>query len=873
MNRNQLQEGLQRAFEQENHRLVFWYDAEQAFTDQLSLLSLADVQILNMAHHSALGVKLKLEREDQTGKYLLYFPFAEPDIEQDWLLDIKLYSRCFYADRFSIIFNELGLEQHSLREHLAKRDKFLASKARLSALQRYIQPHIDAQALDLAMIATVLKAESSDLTHLIFALAEHSVQEHVGLEDNPSVLGELEKYDLMPALLYALQTELGYQPIPVQHPDEPPLKLGQFLIRLLITAFCEQVGTVPDWAQALRWSSGGSRTIAFLSRWRDSARYYPTFDVISTQVAEAVHLSTKISTFELQALTEVMIFEVVEQHIILELVDAIPRAATHELEHFCAVIATRRDGYWASKHNADDTRRKFRNIYTALQTAIELFDLRAKHQSGFHFVSCAELYQAYQQDLYRFDSAYRQYCAASRRAKVEVLKPLDRQVGDCYAYWYLDNLAKNWGDRLESEQRLQDWRLPNVPNQQHFFQKHVWPLLSAPQKRRVVVIISDAFRYEAAVELCHRINDKRYCEATLSSQLGVVPSYTTLGMAALLPHQSLEYKPSVVDDVFVDGLSSKGTVARNKILSAHGGLAVTAEEVKSWSRDEGREILKEQQLVYVYHNIIDDRSDKGGISESDTFEHVEAAIDDLTELSRKILMHFNTSTVLITADHGFLFQQNSLEDADRTAIAEKPTNTLKYKKRYVVGFDLPDTREAWKGSTQATAGTVSATDFWIPKGANRFHFVGGARFVHGGAMPQEIVVPVLTVKQLRGEKAEKRTKRKVGVISAKSTLRIVNRIQKIELMQTEAVSELVVPITVTVAIYDADQKVSSEETITFDGVTDSMTERAKAVRVSLMGTGFDRKKDYFLVIKDKDLNTEIERYKVSIDLMFTDDLF
>ena len=52
-----------------------------------------------------------------------------------------------------------------------------------------------------------------------------------------------------------------------------------------------------------------------------------------------------------------------------------------------------------------------------------------------------------------------------------------------------------------------------------------------------------------------------------------------------------------------------------------------------------------------------------------------------------------------------------------------------------------------------------------------------------------------------------------------------------------------------------------------------MTERAKTVRVSLMGTGFDRKKDYFLVIKDKDLNTEIERYKVSIDLMFTDDLF
>ena len=42
---------------------------------------------------------------------------------------------------------------------------------------------------------------------------------------------------------------------------------------------------------------------------------------------------------------------------------------------------------------------------------------------------------------------------------------------------------------------------------------------------------------------------------------------------------------------------------------------------------------------------------------------VEHAIEELTELSRKILMHFNTSTLFITADHGFLFQQSKLEAA------------------------------------------------------------------------------------------------------------------------------------------------------------------------------------------------------------------
>ena len=50
MNLNQLREGLEQAFYKENHRLVFWYDPEPSFVDELPSLSLVDVQILNMAN-------------------------------------------------------------------------------------------------------------------------------------------------------------------------------------------------------------------------------------------------------------------------------------------------------------------------------------------------------------------------------------------------------------------------------------------------------------------------------------------------------------------------------------------------------------------------------------------------------------------------------------------------------------------------------------------------------------------------------------------------------------------------------------------------------------------------------------------------------
>jgi uncharacterized protein (TIGR02687 family) len=262
-----------------------------------------------------------------------------------------------------------------------------------------------------------------------------------------------------------------------------------------------------------------------------------------------------------------------------------------------------------------------------------------------------------------------------------------------------------------------------------------------------------------------------------------------------------------------------------------------------------------------------------GATENRTFQAVNDAINELAELVRKAQMHFNTSTVIVTADHGFLFQQSKLEAADRTSLAEKPADVIKSKKRYVVGQNLPEPKDALYGSTRVTAGTESDTKFWVPKGANRFHFVGGARFVHGGVMPQEIVVPILTVKALRGEDAAARTKSKVGVMSAKPGLKMVNNIQSFDFLQTDAVDDMKLPMTATVGIYDGQTLVSSEEVITFDSSSDSMNDRVKKVRLSLQSSKFNRNNDYFLIIKDKDLDTEIDRYKVTIDLAFTDDFF
>ena len=56
---------------------------------------------------------------------------------------------------------------------------------------------------------------------------------------------------------------------------------------------------------------------------------------------------------------------------------------------------------------------------------------------------------------------------------------------------------------------------------------------------RVFVIISDALRYEVGQELLDRLQADEKCEAIMSAMTSMLPSITSYGMAALLPHLSV----------------------------------------------------------------------------------------------------------------------------------------------------------------------------------------------------------------------------------------------------------------------------------------------------------------------------------------------
>ncbi|MRI34245.1 BREX-1 system phosphatase PglZ type A [Endozoicomonas sp. OPT23] len=868
MNIEQLKQGLEAKFQ--NHRVVFWYDPEESFKESIESLLLPEVTVLTMDGLSTFEVKKRIELDEPESRFLLYFADDLPDPESDWLLDIRLYSTQFYADASSMLLNELGISQMSLRRHIQQRQSFFASRKRLDALKQRVDASESESTLDLKMMAVLVGTESSGFDEILLKLFFEYADTFDSESNTQTLCRKLEKQGFLPALFSVAAEQFGYIS------EEP--SLSDLLLKLFSTELWDSLeGDHKNWlnSNVLPTASGRATAIAFMSGWRDSRRFAKSYDKISADLENKLDVASNIRNSSLESLLNCSTFESVEQAVIKYLVTIVLTSdPSLTRSQFDNAVSQRMTGHWCL------IRPEYTAIYQALKAASDLFEIRKRYNEGFAFESIEAIYSAYESDLYRFDQFYRLFNEHADKVQAkgaDILRQLDEAVEELYCNWYLFELGLTWDRLLEQQQTEQGsidyWRIAGTLSQQDFFRDQVKSALNQSQVKRVFVVVSDALRYEVAEELSRTINGHKRFKAELGSQQGVLPSYTQLGMASLLPHKELAYDQRQNATVFVDGQSSAGLENRNKILVAHQGMAVSAKELLGWSNQEGREKIRDANVVYIYHDTIDATGDKAA-TEDKTLKACRDAIGELEDLVGRIINRLNASRVVLTADHGFLFRQQALVSADKTALTQRPDSAFEAKKRYILGTNLPSEENCWKGSVSVTAGTSCDTGFLLPKGVNRFHFMGGARFVHGGAMPQEICVPVMVIKPLQKQQAEKKTRQKVGAVAASQPIKLVNNIDTVRFLQTDAVSELFIPRSLVCSIINAQgNTVSSEETVVFDSASDNMADRTREARLKLIGSDFDRTAVYTLKLVDAETNMEYSQYSVNIDLAFEDDFF
>ena len=877
MNTAQITETLEKLFNE--HRIVFWNDGDREFAETLSEIVSAETEILRLDETGALAAKIQIELEKPEQKFLVYSPTPEPSPDDDWLYDIRRYSRTFTADSASILLNDLGLQAQSLREFLKERKQFFNNKDRFQKLKNWILPEDGKKELNKKMLAVTVRADQPETFTIFLKIFGDLITESEKAGEElktftPGFWKDIEKFNLAEYFWNLAEETFGYG-------SEAP-RLYDLLVQIFVTDLANHAkDNLPGALKPLRLEnrSGAFNASVFLANWRTNITYQQNYRKASGIIEHEIKAKEWIGTIPAKLLAECETFEIVERQIVIDLRDRLLAPLPSETGDWQNLINLRRDKFWCRGDG-----NTYLTVYDALSAALAFYRLREQYQDGFNYQNAAAIFADYTRELFKFDQYYRQFCEAAREAKFEglnVLKPLTEGIENAYGNWFLENLAIAWGKSVEHENLLENWRIEGAPNQYKFFRSFVKPLANESAERKIYVIISDAFRFECAEELTRSLNTearksgKGLLEAELSAMLGVVPSYTALGMASLLPGDSLDYKPAnpSADILYADNASTSGLANRVAVLNKFKGTAIKSEEFMTLGKDAGRDFVRNHQIIYVYHNVIDAVGDSQS-TENDTFKAVRETIDQLSQIVNYIFNSLNGSQIFITADHGFLFQENAPAILDKSSLDVKAGNVLKRKKRYVINPVIEGQKNAWHGKIRDTARIAGEMEFLIPKGTNRFHFSGGARFVHGGAMLQEICVPLIIIKKLRGQAAAKSSVSKVNATLLGNLTRIVNNVQRFEFIQTEAVSERNLPRTLQISLRDdSGSVISNEETVTFDSRSDSMDDRRRTVTLTLRaGINYHRAKLYYLVLNDnQDVVKEYQRIPVTIDIAFTSD--
>ena len=852
-----------------SHPIVFWHDVEAEFSGFVDTMSIDGVQLIRMDEQSNLRIKLQVEgAPDQ--RWLLYSNQPEPETSKDWLLDVRLRSKTFRADSTSILLEDLGLTTISLRTHLKERAKFLRAKDRVDRLKRLVLPTDSAEDLDRKMLAVIARADLPELFAILQRVyGAFVVNETADLSTHPKVWSDICSNDLEPVFWELVRQQLGYS-------DTQPT-LRDLLIRILVTDFCRSLlGDAPRQLAhfVLPERSLAANASVFVSRWRSDIAQFSSYNALAQAVASELDLTPLLGSLSAEQLIECMTFEEIELRIVQDLKKRIVDGGGANMDVVRGHIARRRDGHWANHllASANDRTKALAACYDALTAAADFFSLKALHAVGFSFTDATVAFSLYRDELFQFDQLYRHFHTAADAVEPTgwaVLHELRATIESLYSGWFIPQLSSAWAKIMEGPKGLlSSWSLPGVTPQQHFFKQKVEPLFEGSVKR-VFVVISDALRFEVAHELVQQTNSKSRFKASIDGMLGVLPSYTALGMAALLPHKTLAYKVGNAVEVQVDGQTVATLDQRNEHLKSFGGMAIKAEDLMSLGKDKGRELVRDHRLIYVYHDRIDMIGDKQA-SETKTFEAADQTVQELSSVLGFIINGLNGSTVLLTADHGFMYQESALDVADKSSLDEKPSGTLIAKKRYLIGTDLGETPKAWSGNTAISAGTTpdGSLDYWVPKGASRFHFAGGARFVHGSAMPQEVVVPLVTVRESEAEGSKTRS---VSISLLGSTNKVVTNTQRFEFIQTDAVSERVLARTVVVSLRDGEKLISDQQTLTFDSNSQLLDERKRSVFLTILSGNYESHKRYDLVMRDAVTKVEVLRQPVQIDLAFGND--
>ncbi|MDT7013343.1 BREX-1 system phosphatase PglZ type A [Levilactobacillus namurensis] len=822
----------------ETHQFIFWYDEHGEFRDQVNdiqagLQGVAQVWVLTRGHQ--VQVKRELLALAPSERVLIYSPEPEPSLNEDHLRNIVLYSGTFTADSLEILRKALGYPQ-SLRPFLKDHRKFFDSKERRQRLRHYdLKSYLVTPELAIMAVVAKLKQPLVDFFDILQLVLG------AGMQDN-LILAGFEKYQVSGRFWDEVRSRFGY--------TAATPNLSDFIVGLYLTITYHQMKRpMPQRFANLDFSQdlANVQTLMqqFGSRHQDNTT--DMFGQLAHDVWQAVQGATLFADADIDAVARADSFPQFDEQLLLWVQERLQLGDVNAQLNGRSIDQV-------TKWRVDTTHygQQFKSLYQMMRKAWHLVrDVRVQAPTN---QATLEAIENYVQSGYRLDTRYRQFVWDYQRSQLpDAYRPTKQLVDALYVNDYLAPSMTTWNQNLNLT------TIPATHQQRNFYKNHI-----APETNRIVVIISDAFRFEAAKELEKQLRKSDQVTGLKMDYLVTgLPSVTYMGMPAMLPHHDLTLEEKTL---LVDGQPAVNREQRQRILQAQNpaSAAYALDDLKDAPSAEIREKFAGKQVVYIYHNQIDTTADNLK-SEDSTFQATAEAISEIRLLIGR-LRTVSIAHILVTADHGYIYRDDQLEDSDKIDLQRTGTDIK--SQRYLItdrNFTLPGVDRQSLGQI---LGRADDRYVYYPQTAKTFRAPGGANYVHGGSSLQEMVVPLLDVRTTTSRSEAHNAQ--LEVVNA--TKRITSLEVPVVLRQSEPVGATVIPTAYNLYfVDDQGRHISGLVTVNANSQSIEVEQRIQQTTIVLADRYYDKTKDYYLIIENKQEPTDYQRIAFDMDIANLDD--
>lgn len=859
MDIEKIQQELERRFKKTKNefyqrRIIFWYDEEKEFVDGISSIELPGVKIVTLTENNNFEIKKTIVYDDPISDYLVYCPVTFADKENNWLLNVQLYSEEFKSDVVSIWLNEMNMADLSQTREVVKHFRaFFAKKDNRQKIADFneIKPITTKNDLALAMMASLCKIKEKTPASIIKAV----LSENLDIENN-KIYSSLKQFELDGLFWNLCNQGTGY--------NEAEKTLENLALTIMLTCLCKNVAKEQFVGlEQYICIPHLSFCYSFIEEWIHSSDNSDIYRIART-IEENIQLPSRLEKLEIEDFSGAECFPCINEVIIKKLMSDIAISYINS-KLINMIVEKRRTSVWYDEVKC---------FYDAVLQIANMQDFKTEYINSFHFTNSADLWKAYTDDLYKMDTYYRYYHVAymeglshSNDDLIDLSKHVTDIVEGIYSTWYLNNLAENW-TKVAAPELSSTGEIPGITQQTNFYKNNI-----RYEKQKVCVIISDAMRYEVAVSLKDHLASEKTASVKIESMQGIFPTKTEFGMAALLPHETLTVSFENGNTmVMADGERTAANY-REKILKAAKptSVALKFSDLYVKKRDERREMVKDMDVIYIYHDTIDETSHT---NDKEVFNACEKTIEEISKMVNIVTNELNFKNIYITSDHGFLYNARELQEDDKLDKSGFASQALELKHRYVImpaGSNLDFMVPVYflKGKTEYQA--------FAPKENIRIKNGKGANFVHGGISLQEMVVPLIEYHAAGGSssKSAALTKQNVKIQLLTGNRKIFNLLFSLDFYQTDAVDANHKATTYNVSFINSNGTlVSDTQKIIADKVTTETSDRHFRIQFNLKNIKFDKKSQYFLVIANADdSKTEPERIPFTIDISCATDDF